>query len=61
MPTRHAGIVTARIWVRPKLYGSVSVSVSMAAIAADTGDAASATPDCTTVTDMGRDGRIPLR
>ena len=61
MPTRHAGNVTARIWVSPKPYSSVSVRVSMAAIAADTGDAARATPDCTTVTDIGRSGLMPLR
>ena len=61
MPTMHEGTVTARIWVSPKLYSSVSVRVSIAAIAAETGDAASATPDCTTLTVMGRDGRIPLR
>src|SRR6478735_2058088 len=61
MPTMQAGRVIARIWVRPKLYGATSVRVSMAAIAADTGEAASATPDCTTLTDIGRDGRMPLR
>ena len=43
MPTRHAGRVMARIWVSPRLYGATSVRVSMAAIAAETGEAASAT------------------
>ena len=33
----------------------------MAAMAAETGEAASATPDCTTLTVIGLDGRIPLR
>jgi hypothetical protein len=32
----------------------------MAAIAADTGEAAKATPACTTVMDMGREGRMPF-
>ena len=60
MPTRHDGIVMARISVRPRLYGATSVRVSIAAIAAETGEAASAMPDCTTVTVSGRDGRIPF-
>lgn len=58
MPITHAGIVIARIWVSPRLYGSTSVNVSIAAIAAETGEAASAMPDCTTVTVSGRDGRM---
>ena len=41
--------------------GATSVRVSIAAIAAETGEAARATPDCTTLTVIGRDGRIPLR
>ena len=61
MPTRQAGSVMARISIRPRLYGPTSVNVSIAAIAAETGEAASATPDCTTLTVMGREGRIPLR
>ncbi len=61
MPTMQAGSVMARIWVRPRLNGATSVRVSIAAIAAETGEAANATPDCTTLTVIGRDGRIPLR
>jgi hypothetical protein len=61
MPTTAAGIVIARIFGRPKSYGATSVSVSIAAIAADTGDAASAIPDWTTVTVRGRDGRMLFR
>src|SRR5918993_404122 len=61
MPTMQAGRVMARIWVSPKLYSLVSVSVNIAAMAADTGEAARATPDWTTVTDSGREGRMPLR
>ena len=61
MPITHAGTVMARIWVSPRSYGATSVSVSIAAIAAETGEAASAIPDCTTVTVSGRDGRMWLR
>ena len=60
MPITQDGIVMARIWVSPRLYGATSVRVNMAAIAADTGDAARAMPDCTTVTDKGREGRMPF-
>ncbi len=40
-----------------KLYGATSVSVIIAAIAADTGLQARAIPETTTVSDSGRDGR----
>ena len=60
IPIRHAGIVMDRISVRPRLYGATSVRVSIAAIAAETGEAASAMPDCTTVTVRGREGRMPF-
>ena len=60
MPTTQAGKVMARICPSPRLYGATSVRVSIAAMAAETGDAASAMPDCTTVTVNGREGRIPF-
>ena len=60
IPITHEGIVMARISVRPRLYGATSVRVSIAAIAAETGEAARAIPDCTTVTVSGREGRIPF-
>ena len=60
MPITQDGMVIARISVSPRLYGATSVRVSIAAMAAETGDAARAIPDCTTVTVNGRDGRIPF-
>ena len=60
IPMRQAGTVMARICVSPSPYSSVSVRVTMAAMAADTGDAARAMPDCTTVSDIGLDGRMPF-
>ena len=58
MPMTHAGNVIARIWPSPRSYGATSVRVSIAAMAAETGEAASAMPDCTTVVVSGRDGRM---
>ncbi len=45
IPTTTAGMVIDRISMRSKLYGATSVSVNIAAIAAETGDAANAIPD----------------
>src|SRR5690606_35178305 len=44
-----------------KSHGATSVSVTMAAMAAETGLQASATPVATTESDSGREGRMPLR
>ena len=60
IPMTPAGNVIDRIWARSKLYGSTAVRVTIAAIAAETGDAASDMPDCTTVTVSGREGRMPF-
>jgi hypothetical protein len=57
MPMSAAGMVTESTSTMLKLYGATSVSVIIAAIAADTGLQASAIPDATTVIDNGRDGR----
>ena len=57
MPMIAAGIVTDKTSTIEKSYGATSVSVIMAAIAADTGLQASAMPEATTVIDNGRSGR----
>ena len=61
MPTIAAGIVTFRMSTSSKFQGAVSVRVTMAAIAAETGLQASATPVATTDSESGREGRTPLR
>ena len=61
MPITAAGIVTESTSTIEKLYGSTSVRVIIAAIAADTGLQASAMPETTTVIDSGRSGRILAR
>ena len=57
MPITAAGMVTERTSTIEKLYGATSVSVIIAAIAADTGLQASAMPEATTVIESGRSGR----
>ena len=61
MPISAAGIVTDSTSIMLKLYGATSVSVIIAAMAADTGLHARAMPDTTTVIDSGRSGRILCR
>jgi hypothetical protein len=58
IPTIAAGMVTDSTLTMSKLYGATSVSVIMAAIAAETGLQARAMPETTTVIDSGRSGRI---
>ena len=51
-------MVTESTLTMSKLYGSTSVRVIIAAIAAETGLQARAMPETTTVIDSGRSGRI---
>ena len=58
MPMTHAGMVMARIWVSPRLYGRDVGQGQHRGHGGGDGEAARAMPDCTTVTVSGRDGRM---
>ena len=58
IPTIAAGMVIDSTLTMSKLYGSTSVRVIIAAMAAETGLQARAMPETTTVIDNGRSGRI---